>query len=276
MKLTHKQEWLVSRYVRAVSDELGDVPDATRDQAVAHVRAHAYRELRALGQESVQDADVTAMLNRLGPPAHQAEAFLHERGHSPGLALSADDRVWLGVCGGLAAHFGLSSTLVRSLTVLFGITGPLAVVAYLVLYFEMYIGNRAARQAKEIPQIDSARVVLSLGGTLFAAVAVHVGGLLVLRVITEVYLRLMQKDALPDLGGWEWLEINAGFMLFCVLCIGLPLALLSALPLAHQWDETIKRAVQAFLAVYALGVCFGIASYAVGIIVLVVEDFSGG
>lgn len=48
---------------------------------------------------------------------------------------SRTDRVWLGVCGGLAERFGWEPTLVRILTVasFFLFAGPLIIIAYIVM-----------------------------------------------------------------------------------------------------------------------------------------------
>ncbi len=65
-----------------------------------------------------------------------------------------------------------------------------------------------------------------------------------------------------------------GTLRFWALALTLPLAVLSALPLANAWDYTLKRLVQALLALYGLILCFGIASFLVGIILDVVSDFA--
>ena len=48
---------------------------------------------------------------------------------------SRTDKVWLGVCGGIAERFGWEPTLVRVLTVVsfFVLAGPLIIIAYIVM-----------------------------------------------------------------------------------------------------------------------------------------------
>lgn len=48
---------------------------------------------------------------------------------------SRTDKVWLGVCGGLAERFGWEPTLVRLLFVasIFFMAGPLSIIAYIVI-----------------------------------------------------------------------------------------------------------------------------------------------
>ena len=46
MKLSQKQEWLVARYLRAVAQELGEVPDAAHARAIARLKVRILRSLR--------------------------------------------------------------------------------------------------------------------------------------------------------------------------------------------------------------------------------------
>ena len=66
---------------------------------------------------------------------NRPERDAEERGHEPGrVTRSRDDRWLLGVCGGLATHFGVSPLIVRLLFMLSAVvTMGLAVIAYLIL-----------------------------------------------------------------------------------------------------------------------------------------------
>ena len=46
---------------------------------------------------------------------------------------SRDERMLLGVCGGLAKHFGMDPTVVRLIAVLTLLLGPTGVLVYLIL-----------------------------------------------------------------------------------------------------------------------------------------------
>ena len=53
------------------------------------------------------------------------------------------------------------------------------------------------------------------------------------------------------------------------------LAFLGGLPAANNWDKTLRKVSQAILALYAVAVCFGIASTLTGIILQFVEKYAG-
>ncbi|NIA13306.1 MAG: PspC domain-containing protein [Nitrospiraceae bacterium] len=266
MKLTQKQEWIVARYLRAVSAALGDVSDETREQAVLHVKNCVNRAVRQLAKSPLGDGDIVAVLQDLGAPADVAQEYIDKRGAAAGLVLSTDNRVWLGVCAGVAQHFGFSPGWVRFAAVLLGVTGPVALIGYLAAYIGMYAVSPGRGVDERIPRANWLRVIGYLAGISAVAAAIHAIARLVPRLIEVVYLRVFPNNALPELGQWAWLESNAPSMLFYALVLALPIGALSALPAANQWDRTGKLLMQAVLAVYALAVCLGIACQAVGII----------
>ena len=50
------------------------------------------------------------------------------------LRRSKTDKKWAGVCGGLAAYFGISSSIVRLLLILFTLAGGAGFIAYLIAW----------------------------------------------------------------------------------------------------------------------------------------------
>jgi phage shock protein C len=68
------------------------------------------------------------------------------------LTRSEDDRMIAGVCGGLAAHFGIDATLVRVVFVLLAVFGGSGMILYLVLWL---IVPRAT--ATDLPPRDVVR-----------------------------------------------------------------------------------------------------------------------
>ena len=271
MKLTQKQEWIVARYLRAVSEALGDVSDEGRERAVAQVKNRVNREIRQLTKSPLGDGDIVAVLQAMGAPADVAREYLDKHGPATGLVLSTDNRVWLGVCAGVAQHFGFSRGWVRLAAVLLGVTGPIALIIYLTVYIEMYTVSRGSSIGDRIPRVNWLRVVSHLVGATVAAVAIHAAARLVPRLVEMAYLRILPDNALPAPGQWGWLELNAPSMLFFALMLALPIGALAALPAANQWDRTGKLLMQAVLALYALAVCFGIACQVVSIILDAVQ-----
>jgi len=271
MKLSQKQEWLVARYLRAVAQEVGDVPQAARERAIARLKGHILKSLRELGKAPLPDPEVTAALDELGTPAEVARLLLKSPapGRRPGPA--AADRVWLGVCANLAGRWDTTPRALRLGAVVAGlITGPLALIAYLGLFAEMY----ASSPPEARPRVDGLKVFKAAAGGIAAAVAMHVGTRVALRLIEEAYLRVLARDVLPDLAGWEWLRADQSFLLFCALFLCTPWLALGSLPMANAWDETSRRLGQAGLAIYAMVLSLGIASHLVGILLLVVRDLA--
>lgn len=63
-----------------------------------------------------------------------------------GLRRSVDDRIIAGVCGGIAAHFGVDAMLVRGLfALLFAFTFEAAVLLYLALWLVVPQAERSRR-----------------------------------------------------------------------------------------------------------------------------------
>lgn len=57
------------------------------------------------------------------------------------LSLSRKDRVILGVCGGIAEYFNISSTLVRFLAILLFLSGGIGFFAYVIIAFVISQSN---------------------------------------------------------------------------------------------------------------------------------------
>jgi len=271
MKLTQKQEWIIARHLRDAELLLGGIPEAARARTLARMKKRVYQELeRSLPANTApQDEEVTAILLSAGTLSGEAiEQAGRESARKP-LLLVMDHCWWLGVCGGLGKYFGVSPGLVRAGFIFAGITGPVAITVYLVLYFAMYFSS----DGLEVPPIDPLRVVKHVAGTVLAAVALHVCTGYVQSLSMEAYCRWVWKAAPPDLGEWDWLASDAPAILAGILVLFVPLAVLSGLPLANRWDYTWKRIVQAGLAVYAAFLSFGLACYWVGMILHGVKVF---
>lgn len=271
MRLTQRQEWLVARYLRAVSETIPTSSDAVRERVANRLKSHIHQALHRLDNPSPGDADVLAVLDEFGNPAQQATTFLDTYGKGQGPALSPDDGVWLGVCSGLAKHFGVPVLWIRAGAVILGLLGPVALLAYLAAYFEMYFVARTP----DTPPIRPWRVAGHLVGVFASAIAMHVGTRAVLYGIRWLYPLLLPGDHFPSIGSWAWIEDEMPFLLFCALSVTLPICVLSALPMTNDWSVTTRRVFQAVLAVYALVLCSGIASYLAGAILAGVEQFAG-
>ena len=269
MFLTKKQESIIARYVHEVAMQLDvEIPEHIRERALTRLEKQIKRELSAIQKDAIEDTDLRMVLGRFGDPRQRAAALAAQQPRTEGLALSLENRVWLGVCASLAAHLEVHVRAVRAAAFLLGLfTGPIAIVAYLVLYARIH---RAA--GDNAPRIDWLRLLLRAGGVLLTALALHAFGRIAMwgiRFAIDVYL----KRPAPILGGWGWLELHGGELLFYALAITLPLAVLSAMPVAEGWNHTLKRVSEALHALYGLIISFGIACYLAGVILDITRDF---
>ena len=274
MRLTQKQEWLVARYVRAVGEELGDVPDGIREQAIERIKARIKRELKAFTTSPLRDPQVVGVLQRLGPPAEQAGTLRDTRGAKPLLVLSVTDRVWLGVCGGIGEYLDVDPLQVRFTAVLLGLMSwPLALIAYLALYFEMYNATRHSELRHRIPTIDGVELLRVTGGTAMAVAALDLTARLALTLL-DIASGWLSVQPQIDLGPWEWVRRNLNGVMYVALLALAPVAVLAGLPVAGRWEVTGKRVIYAAVALYALVLCFMIALSLVGVILQVVARVS--
>ncbi|MCX5759479.1 MAG: PspC domain-containing protein [Candidatus Hydrogenedentes bacterium] len=269
MMLTQRQQMLIARYLREVADALGDVGDDTRERVLRQVKN---RVMAGLGKNDgvVADEEVVAALASLGTPASQVTESAQGTGGHDGLTLSTDNRRWLGVCGGVADYLGLSATAVRTFFILLGVTGPLGMIVYIALYAEMYVASDRDRA----PRIDFWRLLGRTLSTLVAIVALDVGVRGLLLLVRRAYERFAGLGPIPDLGQWNWLPLNAPVLLFCTLSLSVPLAILSGLPMANQWDRTLKHCAQAILALYAATLSIGVALFLTGLIIRVAKGIA--
>ncbi len=292
MKLTQQQGVLITDYLRDVAAELDqNLSPEARDQALAQLRTDLYRALEGTGRDRIGDAEVAAALARFGTPKEQAQSLASGE-FDTRVLLPEGDRVWLGVCAGLAAKVGVEPWMLRLVGLLVCLGGPalslltiaslrdwssvtlglftisLALVTYLLLfaYLRIVAGPRALPPVRVFP------ILVNVAVTLIIAVALHLGvGYLLdlLRYAHETFL----KRPFPDVGSWGWIEYQAGGMLFWALACCVPLAILGSLPLANGWDQSLKKAGHAGLAVYGTALAFGVASFITGVIMDLAGNF---
>lgn len=178
-------------------------------------------------------------------------------------------RVWLGVLGYLASRWKFPAWMLRTLVFILGcITAPAALLVYTAAYLVLHLSGRFAAGRLRPWAILWRPVSITAGAGIIYAVGHY--GLHGIQLAHEAYL----NRPLPDLQEWAWLETEAVRMLTVTLALFLPVALLSAMPLSAAWDRTLKRLSQAGVALYAIVVSFGIASFITGLILAFVREFT--
>jgi phage shock protein C len=104
---------------------------------------------------------------------------------APRLTRSEDDRLIAGVCGGLAAHYGIDATIVRLGFVLLSLFGASGIMLYLVLWLIVPRGSSVG-----LPPRDAVRDSVDEGRRMAKDGAV---------AVVRGYRRL--RGGTPDNGG---------------------------------------------------------------------------
>lgn len=285
-QLTQRQKARVDAYLNEVSRALGNAaPAALRERTLARLREDIHRELDHSGNGDPTDHDVEAVLRLFGSAEAQAAERTIRSTASDQLMLTQDNRVWLGVCGGIAARLEFPVWQVRLVLGALGFAGPLlsllamvssrsfssatlgiflgsvALLCYLGLYGYMYVVS---------PKDDETRIrwgdiVANVAITFIVALILYYVADYGLQLIRYVHTTLLDQP-MPDLGSWGWYRYQADNLFFWAMAAALPLAVLGGLPLANGWDDSLRRLGQASLAIYGIALAFGIASVLTGLI----------
>ncbi|MBI4558075.1 MAG: PspC domain-containing protein [Candidatus Hydrogenedentes bacterium] len=269
MRLTEKQERRIARYLRDVNQFLAELSDKAREQALAALRQRIVTSLSGLPRQPVQDVDLEAVLAKYGDPARLAKQLVAQRQAPRRAGLPTQDVRWLGVCAGLARVLEVEPAVVRAFALILGITGPFALGLYLLGYFILYFA---------IPNPDAPRIqVGKLLQTVLVPVAItiflFVFSVILIKGAMYAYLRFLAPGG-STLGEWTWLREDGASIFTWLLVVIIPLSILGGLPMANDWDATLKKVVQALVAIYAIVICLGIACLLVGIILNVVKGLA--
>ena len=182
--------------------------------------------------------------------------FVHVHPHA------SPDRRWLGVCLTLSKALRIPVLIVRALFLAIGLaTGPLS----LLLYLWIYAGQRLADRTPLAILPSARKLGTTMAQTLGVVVVLYLGARLSFIAAYEGFLRFAQQEL--SIGQLGWLNAYHEWFLILVLITVLPIAALSALPLARQWDRTWNTFLRASVRVYALVLLAGVVSGGLGLIV---------
>ncbi len=187
----------------------------------------------------------------------------------PSGPLASSLRVWLGVCLALGEQIGQPVNRVRAAFVVAGlVTGPAALTAYLVAYAVYYVG----RHGVGAPHADAravARAAAEPIAVLSVMAMVFAGGRW---GIDAVYA--MTVGYTPELGTWASFTQSVWPLLIGTASATIPIAALSALPVAPPWDANLRRLVRAGLACVGGILALGLASYLAGALIDAAQNWS--
>ncbi len=274
MHLTQKQESLISQFLRDLSRRLDPgLPEKVRERSLRQVQTRIYHELERLNNPSIGDDDVLRVLRNAASTGEASSAPARETPErsTPAAAVTAPappstpqhpKAIWLGVCVHNGERLGIETWMLRAGLVVLGLfTGPLALLAYIAGFIEYYLGLAE----RDRPVIDWPRIALRGVVALVTLIALRWGANQALVLIGYGHEQIF-KEPMPALGDWDWFRFREGVYFFLALFTVLPLAVLSGLPLANAWGHSLKRLAQALGALYAVALCFGVASVIAGLI----------
>lgn len=272
MRLTEEQQRRITQFLRHVNRELDDLSGAERRETLERAKDRIVEALRRLPRRDIHDTDVIRALKSCGTPEELAARVRERPRQPPAKFLATRDRTWLGVCGGIARLVHNETRMVRIIFVLLGlVTGPVALILYLAVYSAMYL----AEETEAVVPIDRGRLVKALSGSFGIALALFAGTEAVLWSVPNTYARFTGQGHFALDSSWGWLDVHGPSLFLLVLALVLPIAAMSGLPVPDSWASTLRKVVQAVLALYALGLCFGMACVLVGTILYAVEQATG-
>lgn len=311
MELTDTQQQYINDYIRSIEETIGEqLNEKQRERALSRLRARIQEKLEGLSESPLSDASVLGVLQKLGQPETQAAILVRVWGdglptspvskpssHSQAAiepkvsrqktaeteeapaSISQVEKVvrkrkpsypiWLGVNLYLAQRFRLPLWALRSFCVLVGmVSGPVS----LLLYMFVFVVLRISKSIKAPVPFHPLRLVVYPLLTAALTTFFYLVGIYGINLIRFAYEQYFER-AIPELQEWAWLESKSLTMFIVALALLMPLSLFSAMPLANSWDYSIRRLTQAGVAIYAIAVSFGVASYIAGIILKFTSEF---
>lgn len=271
----------IDRYLENLAGQLGDLPPRERRDELMRIRLRIERDLQELEKKATPPVEAAPRPPERAParpapaavavPARAVPAQRPAVGRPP-LALSTRNVEWLGVCGGLAAYWGLDPTLVRLGAVTLGLlTGPFALLAYLAAYSALSVMT----PSDAVPQPDGWKAIRAVASVTAGAVALFVVMQLVTWVLLRGHVVLMDPIAATLHHPWNWFAEAGRPLFFWTVLTAVPLALLGALPLPSQWNSTLAKLAHAVVALYGIVAAFGLACLFVGALMQVLPHLTG-
>lgn len=280
MDLAPEHRSRVTAYIKEVDAHLEELPSRTRRRLAETLLQRIEMQLRRLN-DGISAADLDSLLNAFGKPNEQAAQLLRkERISLPGVR-DGSDRRWLGVCAAIAERLEVEPAFVRGIALVLGLLSLFllyAGVPLLPVLLLAYLGAFVVFQLMAPPEerlpVQPWPILRAVFLTFALVLTLHFGFGFLLTLIHYTHQRLAGEPIPSDLH-WGWIEVRRQKLLAWALFSALPIAILGALPLARNWDVTLRKVAQAAVALYALVLCFGTASLLAGITLRLVAEYSG-
>lgn len=302
MGLSDKHNQEITRYLRDIARELRDLNQSDRRAALQRANARIMEEVASIKDRDPDDDDIKRILQACGSPEsfarylrrdyptqeklpEKSDASDASKGDVPPPPKTkpriADVKPWglvpdegklLGVCASLSRQLELDARFVRLIFIVFLITGPIAMFAYIGLYFFMY----SRSDLEEEYRVDYGKLIqaaIVFGGV---TIAVHLIFGWIVVGITWAFEHPTVNGQISALEHrWTWiLEERPGLIVWAIL-FTMPFAIAAALPVHKAWSKTLNKLAQCAIAVYAVYLTYGVSYLLTGIGIEKAGDFQG-
>lgn len=272
MSLQEEHQSKITRYLRDVGSHLRDLEPEGRQHMLSELHARIQDDIVGGSGNGHTEPDVDRVLSKYGSAAAQAARLRGKKVVDSPALLDWEERVWLGVCAGVANRIGIDANFIRLVLVVLGFIPPLMpflITGYLCFYLAVYYSApRGTYERIRLYPVLRRSIAIALGVT-----GIYGGAFILL-----VFLSRLSKQALGAgllLGGqWNWLVAQNTPIYVWVMIYMMPVAIVSALPVRRTWASTLEKVVKAILALYAMLICIGLAFVITGLVLSGVEQFS--
>lgn len=268
MSVYEEDKTKITQYLTEVGAHLRDVKTADRRALLSELNARIHANVKGRAPANGQDVTVVEeVLDDLGSPARQA-AELRDLSAETGpdaTILVWGDRVWLGVCAGIAQRIGIDANFVRLVLVVLGFVPPLLpflITAYLGFYAVVY----SASPKGALPRLRYFPIVRRAVAVVLAGAGLYGGAHILLLFLSRLSKQALGTGLLID-GKYNWLLTSNKPMFFWVMAYVLPVAIMSAMPVKSSWAGTLEKVAKATLALYAMVICVGLAYMIAGLLI---------
>jgi hypothetical protein len=255
---------------------LADAVSDRRSKSGAHSAAldHGANGGNGVNGANVQSAllDICTDVPELSaaPPSglETSHRIRHTAQPFPAGPLASSQRIWLGACIALAERFDVPIERIRGGAIILGLlSGPIAVILYLVTYTVFYLGEHG----KGAPRVDRIRVLRAVGTVAAGIIVMSV--LFAVAVSTVNFVHRLAIGYPPDSDQWSSFAQGVNHMLFFAAVIMMPFAALRGLPVAPPWDLHLPRLIRGAFAALASLLALALASYLTGALISGIRDW---
>jgi phage shock protein PspC (stress-responsive transcriptional regulator) len=264
----------ITDYLKEVGVHLRDVDTDDRRVLLTGLNARIQADVRGRAPSNGQDVSVVEeVLDDYGTPAKQAAQLRDDSATGgDGGILAWEDRVWLGVCSGIARRIGIDANFVRLVFVVLGFVPPLLpflIAAYLGFFGVVYVASPKGT----LPRLRLFPIVRRTVAAALAGAGIYGGAYALLLVLSKMSKQVLGAGLLYG-GQWNWLLTQNQPIFFWVMVYTMPIAIMSAMPVKSSWAGTLEKVVKAAFALYAMIICIGLAFIITGLLVDGADQFT--